>query len=585
MKKQYFSSKNCKKDLKLEEILFNNNEINDEINDNNFDKIFINFIFANLLFIEYKFELCSNNNLDIFEKINNLKNSINIYLEKKNTNINSFLNYFSEEFIGFLLEYDYILKKETLYNFVKEIKNRQFENEKFKKIEANILTKIVINYEEKKIDDSGIIDKNLKYLLTATKYPNIKELKEAIELKKKKHLPILKAYVFDENDEIKNNINKLQKIEQINNFINSFSEENKNMISRQNIEEDTIEKYLENNRKNKSENTSLDSKFEEFCSAYREITNVRPYIISVDSTVNNILNDDKKETTIFKLYKHLIEIQNHFLNGMIKEFSKNENENKDVIVSNAIEQIKKEIPIQNATKADIFEFNCKNNIILSFEELYSFYSTKDIFDKKCNETKKIDYSNYSNIKFKLSNIEKELINIILTGKKLFSNKQITYQFYLDPYKVEEKSIQFEKFTDNYGKEDLKDNEKENIFASIENLKKIILPNLEILINYLVGQNNYNGNQFINDINFHSNLYLNQDFLQFLKNFPFITINKLVSIYEFLEEKLWENIADRYVNKCFRCTGELEKYKNEINLFIIQLFQINTEELKMKVKGN
>ena len=61
--------------------------------------------------------------------------------------------------------------------------------------------------------------------------------------------------------------------------------------------------------------------------------------------------------------------------------------------------------MQNATKADIFEFNVKNNIILSFKELFLFYSNKDIFNKSNN---KINYSNFSNIKFKLSKIEKEL---------------------------------------------------------------------------------------------------------------------------------------------------------------------------------
>jgi hypothetical protein len=479
-----------------------------------------------------------------------------------------------------LLKNDYILKKETLYNFIKEMKDKKFVNESFKNIETNILTKLVTINEKKETDSSNIIDKNLKYLLTPTKYPNINELKKAIKSYKKKPLPILKAYVFDENDEadkkkenqnknqndFRNDINKLVYIEKINNFINSFSEENKNLISRQNIEEDTIEKYLRNSRENESDNSPLDLKFKEFCLAYNEITNVAPYNMTKDLPVKNILNDNIKETPIFQLYKHLNEIQNHFLKKMIEEFTKTKSENKDIIVSNAIEQIKKEIPIQNATKADIFEFNCKNNIILSFDELYFFYSTKNIFNKS-KKSKKIDYSNYSKIQFKLSNIEKELINIILTGKKLFSEKQITYQFYLDPYRVEEKTKQFEIFTEIFKKEDLTDDEKGSIISSIKNLKKIILPDLEILINYLIKQNNYHGNKSISEINFHSNLYLNQDFLQLFKNFKFITINKLISLYEFSEENLWENIADRYVNKIFHCTGEIEKLKPMINAFI------------------
>ena len=292
-----------------------------------------------------------------------------------------------------------------------------------------------------------------------------------------------------------------------------------------------------------------------------------------DQPVKTILNDEKEKTPIYLLYSHLIEIQNDFLKKVVEEFKITKEDNEDIIIKNAIEQIKKEIPIQAATRADIFEFNVKNNIILSFEELFSFYSIKDIFNKSDN---KINYSNYSNIKYKLSSIEKELINIILTGKKLFSEEQITYQFYLDPYKVEEKTKKFEDFTDKYDRENLTENEKELIFSSIENLKKIILPNLEILINYLLNQNNYQPKEIISDIKFNTNLYLNQDFLRFFEKFKFITINKLISLYECLEEKLWETISDRYINKSFHCTGAVEKVKKEINNYIKDE---NSRELK------
>jgi hypothetical protein len=50
--------------------------------------------------------------------------------------------------------------------------------------------------------------------------------------------------------------------------------------------------------------------------------------------------------------------------------------------------------MQNATKEDIFEFNVKNKIILTFKELFLFYSNKDISNTSNNE---INYSNYSTI--------------------------------------------------------------------------------------------------------------------------------------------------------------------------------------------
>jgi hypothetical protein len=443
-------------------------------------------------------------------------------------------------------------------------------DETLKNIETNILTKLVIDEENNVTENYRFLDINLKYLLTVAKYPDIDELKKAVLSCPKKSLPILRSFI---NWEKKYDINKLLYIEKINNFINAFSEENKNLISRQKIEEDHIEKYLISNEHSEQDNSSLKDKFKEFCEAYDEITIVSPYIMSMSQPVKTILNDQYQKTPIYLLYCHLIKTQNDFLQKVISEFKSNNNNNEDILIKNAIEQIQKKIIIQNATKADIFEFNVKNNIILSFEELFSFYSNKDIFNKSNNE---INYSNYSNIKFKLSKIEKELINIILTGKKLFSDEQITYKFYLDPYKIEEKTIKFKKFTDLYDREDLTDDEKNEIASGIDSLKRIILPNLEILINYLLKQNNYQSKQSISEIKLHSNLYLNQDFIHFFSIYKYITINKLVSLYEFLEEQLWESVSDRYVNQCFHCTGNLEKIKSQINKFIKEE---NTRELK------
>ena len=292
----------------------------------------------------------------------------------------------------------------------------------------NILT--TLTYEK------DFTNGNLKYLLTAAQYPDLDKLKQAISLYLKKPLPILNAFIS--LDAKNSDIGKLSHIETINDFINTFAEENRNLISRQSSETDSIDHYLEEHRKNvnpeEKGQSLLDIQFKNFCQSYEEITNTLPLTISKDQPVKYILNDDKikgKETPINKLYSHLIDIQNQFLIKIIEEYNKNKDAlNENIIIKNAIEQIQKEKPIQLCTKADIFSFNVSNNIILSFEELFSFYSLKNIFR---GEDNKIDYSKYSEIKFKLNMIEKELVNIILTGRKLFSKKQITYKFYLDPY--------------------------------------------------------------------------------------------------------------------------------------------------------
>ena len=188
---------------------------------------------------------------------------------------------------------------------------------------------------------------------------------------------------------------------------------------------------------------------------------------------------------------------------------------------------------------------------------------KNIFNDKND---KIDYSKYSDVKFKLSMIEKELINIILTGKKLFSQKQITYKFYLDPYKVEERTKKFDKFTELYDREELTEEDKSELLKQINNVKKIILPNLEILIFYLIQENKYIGTQKINEVKFHSNLYLDKKFIHLFNDSNRFTINKLISIYEFIEEEIWEFISDRYINKEFKANGFSTKFRKNLNEF-------------------
>ena len=502
------------------------------------------------------------NDIDLLNQLINLKNNLENYLNEKKINYDDFMNYFCEYYYEFLKDFDYMKSKEKFYNLFEGLLKNEYKEQTFNNIETNIYTSMTCNPNFK--------NENLKYLLTATQYPNIELLKKSISLYAKKSLPILEVFV---SIDMKNsNIWKLSHIEIINDFINSFSEENSNLITRNSSKSDRIELYLNEIRnRNRSlldenGNSPLDIQFMKFCDSYSEITNITPSNINRDSLVGYILNDNKIEnekSTINKIYCHLIDIQNEFLNKIIEKYNKyKEKELKDdIIIKNVTEQIQKEIPIQLATKTDIISFDVSNNIILSFEELFSFYSLKNIFNEKDN---KIDYSKYSQIKFKLNMIEKDLANIILTGKKIFSKKQITYKFYLDPYEVEEKTKQFQKFTELYDKEELNEGEKEQFYKEARNLERIILPNLEILIYYLIKENKYQGKQKINEVNFHSNLYLNINFIHLFKDNNNLTINKLVSIYEFMEEKLWEKISDRYIIDEFKKIGFSDKNKSKLD---------------------
>ena len=398
--------------------------------------------------------------------------------------------------------------------------------------------------------------------------------------------------IFESIKENSNDINKLSHIENINKFINSFSEEFNNLISRENSEIKSIGYYLNENRGtlnlNENERSNLEIQFEDYCKSYgkisigiggihlrvrredsvKEILNDEMTIISKENkdNQNNGKDIEIERTTINKLYHHLINIQNNILNKIINEYnSKKDNIKEEIIIKNAIEQLNKEIPIQLAFKGDIFSLKYSDSVILSFEELYSFYSSKKIFNP---DNDKIDYSKYSEIKFNLNIIERELTNNLLTGKKLFSKKQIKYKFYSDPYDIEEKTKAFNIFIELYDKENISDEEKNKLSNAINDLQKIILQNLEILIFYLIKENKYQGKQKISEVKIPTNLYLNNNVLRLLIDSRF-TINKLISIYEFIEEQIWEFIAERYVSSEYKINGfwdenkaELEKFYNE-----------------------
>ena len=555
----------------LDKILLNFFMVNDET----FPSVFLKFMFLSQIFIEYIIGATTENEIIAEFNFNNLINDliglnkkIEEYINSKKLNYGHFMSYIFDSLFNLFSNKDCIKEKDLI---LEEIKNalKQFEEKSKKEPDSQIFNNIEMNMLTTLTYDQDFKNENLRYLLTAAQYPTIDKLKASISLYKKNPLPILNAFIS--LDAKNSDIGKLSHIEIINDFINSFAEENSNLISRQSSENDSIEKYLQESRKDTTSGDEgkslLDLQFEKFCSSYEEITNTFPLSITKDQPVKYILNDDKikgKETPINKLYAHLIDIQNQFLNKIIDDYNSKKNElQENIIIKNAIEQIQKEKPIQLCTKADIFSFNVSNNIILSFEELFSFYSLKNIFNDK-NE--KIDYSKYSEIKFKLNMIEKELVNIILTGRKLFSKKQITYKFYLDPYEVEEKTKKFEKFTELYDREELTEEEKEELRKQFPNLKRILLPNLEILIFYLIQENKYQGTQKINQVKFHSNLYLDKKFIQLFNDSNIFTINKLISIYEFLEDELWDFIANRYINEEFKILGFTNKFKPNLNEF-------------------
>ena len=572
----------------LKEVLLNSEELNEK----SFSQIFINYIFLIQIFIEYKNGIFSEedknkefNDLDLLSKIISLNDAIENYLKTKNINYHYFMNSFCDSYCNLLENNDCLKSKDIFIKFFEELDKQIYTEEKFNDIETNIITSITY--------DPNFKNENYKYLSTVAKYPNEEELKKEISLynqNNKDKNPLIMLNIFESLKQKSNDIDNLSHIEIINEFINSFSEAFNNLISRENSKIKTIDYYLNENRSRlnlqENENSSLEIQFENFCKSYEKISLDIGEInssINRNSLVNEILNDEEiiilndnknnqnndnkietNRTTINKIYNYLIDIQNNILNQIINNYNEQKVKIKeDIIIKNAVEQINKKISIQSATKGDIFSLNYSKNEIRSFEELFSFYSSKNIFNESND---KIDYSKYSEIKFNLNIIEKELTNNLLTGKKLFSKKQKTYKFYADKYDIEEKTKAFDIFTELYDKEILYENEKRDLNLAVTDLEKIILQNLEILIFYLIKENKYQGNQKISEIKIPEDLYLNKNFIQLLKDSK-LTINKLISVYEFIEEKIWEVIiVDRYVSSEFKVNGFWKNHSNYLEKF-------------------
>ena len=299
--------------------------LEEELNDNTFPNAFLKFIFLSQIFIEYKTGVISEDEIiqefkhnNIFDNLINFEKKLEKYITSKQIDYNDFLNYVSDLVYNIFKNSDCLKDKTKIGN---ELKNLLINLEKkynnvpdeqiFKKIEMNILSQMTCKENFK--------NDNLKYLLIAASYPNLEELKNSIS-SNKKPLPILNTFIS--LDEKNSKIEKLSDIEIINEFVNSFAEKNRNLITRQLSEKDEIRKYIEFNG---TEETLIEKQFKLFCQSYEKISICIPKKISTDLLVKNILNDDKikgNETPINKLYSHLIEIQNEILNKFIKNYKK-----------------------------------------------------------------------------------------------------------------------------------------------------------------------------------------------------------------------------------------------------------------------
>ena len=260
---------------KLSDLLLKN----DVINDKNFAKIFVNFIFLSQIYIESKIDekLEEFDNIDLLERINDLNTKLEKYLGIKNLNYANFMNYFCDIYCKSLKSNDdYYKNKDKIYGFINNLLKNELTDRTLKNIEMNILTTLAYQPDFRGED--------LKYLLTGAKYPNKMQLENYLSLYTKKPLPMLNALI--KNNKQKSDISKLSHIEIINDFVNAFAEEKNNLITRKESEIICINYYLIESKEKAYDNDEkfiLEIQFDKFCESYEQIAIEPPFQITLNT--------------------------------------------------------------------------------------------------------------------------------------------------------------------------------------------------------------------------------------------------------------------------------------------------------------
>ena len=282
------------------------------------------------------------------------------------------------------------------------------------------------------------------------------------------------------------------------------------------------------------------------CRILREIEKgEKPLDMKIDNALCYFLVDDgDKDGGMFlaSAYQHLIEWQNLFINEII---SKNSMKG---ILNSYVSQLEQEINIEEATKDEII--NIDEKTYKDFYNLISVSSMRNIFE----ENHKINYKNYNDIKYNYEFIEEELGKIILPGLKKFKAEKIKFVTYLFEGFRGGNSTVLVDYNTKYIQRELTEEEKgaiKDLLKANNNSKfyNDVFASLQILMNEIIKEN-YDQNYLIYKIieALPNYIILNNELVKLFKNkYEFnpeekiFTINTLVSIFEYFEERCWKEI--------------------------------------------
>ena len=242
-----------------------------------------------------------------------------------------------------------------------------------------------------------------------------------------------------------------------------------------------------------------------------------------------------------------------------------------------IENMKKKIPVQEATSNQILSFDdCfKNSNYKDFNDLVYTFSKRDFYNND-----KINYQKYNIIKYDFAKIEEELAKLILPEKCLFENEdKLNFMiFWGEGFRGGQSEI-IQKFYLKYPQVDLNEKEKQKITSEIEKLYKekninfnAFFGSMQLLI-FFLGNNNFAPDKKLKAIIDEKPEYLNLDSkcYSFFQDNNF-KINQIMNIYFYAEHLSFKELI-KTLN---------QEYKQGIDEKVILAIK---KKLEIKIEGD
>ena len=371
----------------------------------------------------------------------------------------------------------------------------------------------------------------LKYFMLS-QVPNVDYIRnslEQIENYQQKY-PILYNY-FNQSESVL----YLEKLGDINPFANYMLERKSYSISREKAK--TIKFKDELNEIN-------DEKVQKMFNVYRESWNkvskkARKYgcrnemeekTITENDCIAYCLNDDGELYYGMRLasyYSNCIVWQNAFLQSAVVNIS------QDSSLYYFKEEINKKIGVQQATKLETvsFEINNDNSPYSNIQDIITIFTKRNCF----NSDYSINYQNYKTFVTDFKQMDEEMGNIFLPGKRIFKEELEFVVYDFEAYSGSKSNV-IQNFEEKYPQRPLTDNEKEILYDFKERNDRysLIMFSLQLLIFHLHKQNE-NKLAKLKDIipQLPNKFPMNPELSEFFLRNDF-TLETLIEVFEFLE---------------------------------------------------